>query len=130
MNPTKNDGGPANDRATTSDLTRFANGTASGQVSWWSVYEFITPMLTSQAKPWPMIGTPTWCALDDDDPAKMAAVIDAAQHWALQLETRQEALCDASREISAAADWSALAQRYRTHCEFYAARPWLKRVTS
>lgn len=98
----------------------------SRQVSWWSVHEFVTPLL-DRAGSCPVVGTPSWCALDDDDPRKLAALLDAAQHWALRLETGQEALGDASRQIAGALDWSALAARYRTHAEFYAARPWLRR---
>jgi hypothetical protein len=56
-----------------------------------------------------MAGTPAWCLLDDDDPAKVAALFDAAQHWALRIETSQQAKCAASREISTAAEWSAIA---------------------
>jgi hypothetical protein len=87
----------------------------SQQVSWWSVHEHVAPML-EQVQSWPTIGTPTWCQLPDDDPAKLAALLDAAQHWALRVETCQQARADASREISAAADWSAIAT------EIFAAR--------
>jgi hypothetical protein len=82
-----------------------------------------------------MAGTPAWCALGDTDPRKVAALFDAAQHWALRVETCQIAsirgLCDScpavSRDISAAEDWVAIAQYIKDHREFYAARPWLKR---
>lgn len=77
-----------------------------------------------------MAGTPAWCALDDGDPVKTAALLDAAQHWALRVETCQQAACDASREISAAEDWSAIAQHVQDRREFYAARPWLRRSAS
>jgi hypothetical protein len=77
-----------------------------------------------------MLGTPAWCALPDGDPAKIAALYDAAQHWALRLETCQQAECEASRAVSAAADWSATAREMLSRNEFYAQRPWLKRVSS
>jgi hypothetical protein len=131
--PAGNDGGPAARTGPTTtfcEVTRNPYATASQQVSWWAVHEFVGPGLALQALPWPIVGTPAWCALDDADPRKLAAVLDAAQHWALHLETGQQASGDASRELSGAVDWSALAQRYRTHREFYAARPWLKRATS
>jgi hypothetical protein len=102
--------------------------TASQQVSWLSVHAHVVPFLTA-AGSWPMVGTPQWCDLDDD-PVKMAALLDAAQHWALRLETCQQARCDASREISGALDWPALAREINARTDFYAARPWLKRVTS
>jgi hypothetical protein len=77
---------------------------------------------------WPMAGTPAWCELPDDDPAKLAAVLDAARHFALRVETCQVARCDAGRDIAAGADWSAIAHEIRDRAAFYAARPWLRRV--
>ena len=77
-----------------------------------------------------MAGTPAWCALDDTDPVKLAALLDAAQHWALRVETCQTAECEASHAISAAFDWATHGQRLKDHNEFYAQRPWLKRRTS
>lgn len=101
--------------------------TASKAVAWWTVHEFVTPLIDTVGD-FPMIGTPEWCALADDDPAKSAAIYDAAQHWALRLETCQEARCEASRAISAAVNWSQIAKEMKNIREFYAARPWLKRV--
>jgi hypothetical protein len=93
------------------------SGLPSRQVSWWDVHQYVTPLL-DQLGSWPMAGTPAWCDLHDADPVKLAALFDAAQHWALRLETCQraqeisgfEAHCQATRDISAAANWSALAQ--------------------
>jgi hypothetical protein len=102
---------------------------SSQQVNWSEVNLFVTPLL-EQAGSWPMAGTPAWCLLDDDDPVKWAALLDAAQHWALRVETCQRAACEASRDISAAADWSAVAREVQNHNEFYAQKPWLKRVAS
>jgi hypothetical protein len=84
----------------------------SAAVSWWSVHEWVTRHLESVAT-WPMAGTPQWGALPDDHPAKLAALLDAAQHHALRVETAQEARAQASQAISAAADWSALATEVR-----------------
>jgi Protein of unknown function (DUF2742) len=102
---------------------------SSQQVSWWSVREFVTPKL-ERVESWPMAGAPEWCALDGRDPAKWAALLDAAQHWALRVETCQQARCEASRDISAAADWSAVARETFVCNQFYAAKPWLKRIAS
>ena len=103
--------------------------TSSLQVSWWSVHEHVAPVL-AQVRSWPMVGTPAWCLLADDDPVKLAAVLDAAQHWALRIETCQQADADASSDISAAADWSRIANYIRAEREFYADHPWMKRVAS
>jgi hypothetical protein len=77
-----------------------------------------------------MAGTPEWCALDDNDPVKTAALFDAAQHFALRVETCQQAQCDASRAVSGAADWSAIAKEALVLRAFYEMRPWLKRVAA
>ena len=125
---------PDDDRAGSQHLTACAGNieskcVAAQQVRWWDVHQFVAFTL-AQAQPWPTVGTVEWCALADDDPRKLAALLDAAQHWALRLETCQQARCDASREISDALDWSALAREINQRTDFYAARPWLKRVVS
>lgn len=94
---------------------------ASRQVSWWSVHEKVSPLL-AQVGSWPMAGSPEWCELADADPVKLAALYDAAQHWALRLEMCQTALAEASRDISAATDWSAVARKIRQHREVYIPR--------
>ena len=96
-------------------------------MSWWSVHEHVSPVL-EQVGSYPMAGSPAWCALPDDDPRKLAALLDAAQHWALRLETCQQAQCEASRAISAAADWGNIGRQIQGHNLFYGEKPWLKRV--
>jgi hypothetical protein len=105
----------------------MGNPAPNQQVSWWDVHEYVTAVL-EHAGPYPMLGTPEWCALQDDDPRKVAALLDAAQHWALRLETCQQAECEASHAVSAGADWATVGRRIRDHREFYAQHPWLKRV--
>lgn len=80
----------------------------SRTVDWWAVHLYAEPTL-SEVGSWPLVGSLPWQALPTDDPAKLAAVLDAARHWALRVETAQDALAEASREISAAADWTELA---------------------
>ncbi|BBU23285.1 phiRv1 phage protein [Mycobacterium xenopi] len=84
----------------------------SRQVAWWSVHEFVVPIL-ERVGDWPMAGTPAWIALADDDPRKWCALLDAARHWALRVETCQAALAEASHDVSAAADWPAIARSIR-----------------
>ncbi len=100
---------------------------SSQQVNWWEVRTYIAPLLRRVGS-WPVAGSPAWCALDDDDEAKLAALLDAAQHHALRVETCQQAHCDASRAVGDAVDWSALAREINQRTDFYAARPWLKRA--
>ena len=71
-----------------------------------------------------MIGSPGWCELSDDDVRKLAAIYDAAQHWALRVETSQQAECEASQDISAAADWTAIANGLMAQRQWYAEHPW------
>jgi hypothetical protein len=101
----------------------------SSQVSWWATHEYVTPWL-EQVNSWPLVGTPAWCALENCDPLKKASILDAAQHWALRLETCQAQRCEAGRDVAGAANWSAIARDVRNRANFYAARPWLKRVAS
>lgn len=101
----------------------------SQQVSWWSVHEFVAAVL-NQVNGWPTAGTPAWCSLARDDPRKWAALLDGAQHWALRVETWQEAHAEASRAVSDAIDWPALSREINRRTDFYASRPWLRRAVS
>jgi Protein of unknown function (DUF2742) len=101
----------------------------SRQTSWSDVHLFVEPLL-AEVGDWPMAGSVEWSALPDDDPRKWAALLDAAQHWALRVETCQVAECEASQEISAAADWGQIGRQIRQNREFYAQRPWLRRAAS
>ncbi len=87
---------------------------SSQAVSWYSVHEYVEPCLTA-AGDWPMVGTPAWCSLDDDDPRKLAALFDAAQHWALRLETCQEQRAEASKAVAGAANWGFFGTAIRRH---------------
>lgn len=100
--------------------------TSSGQVSWWEVHEWVDQKLRKVGD-FPMAGTPAWVVLPDNDPRKWAAVLDFGQHHALRVETCQRADCQASHDVSAAADWSAIARYLADERAFYAAKPWLRR---
>ncbi|OBK74858.1 DUF2742 domain-containing protein [Mycobacterium sp. 1274761.0] len=89
------------------------------QVSWWSVHEYVAARLTDD---WPMVGTPAWCGLAENDPRKLAAILDAAQHWALRMETCQEAYVDAAREIRASQDWTPVIQSVYNRARYYIPR--------
>jgi Protein of unknown function (DUF2742) len=102
---------------------------SSQQVSWWDVHLFVEQLL-AEVGDWPMAGSVEWCALPDDSPAKWAALLDGARHFALRVETCQLSECEASHGISAAADWGHIGRQIRQHNEFYAEKPWLKRAAS
>jgi hypothetical protein len=103
--------------------------TESQAVSFWDVHLFAQKRIDTVVD-FPLIGSPAWCALPDMHPAKWAAVVDAAQHWALRLETNQAAMAEASRAVSAAVDWSAVSREVQQRRSFRAERPWLQRVDS
>jgi hypothetical protein len=84
---------------------------SSRQINWYdTVFTWIRPWLEAIGD-WPVIGRPAWSALADDDPRKWAAILDAAQAWALKQETEQVARCEASRDISQCEDWSEVSRR-------------------
>ena len=89
-------------------------GVPSQQVAWYEVHTYVAPILEAVGS-WPMAGTPEWCALPDSDPAKLAALLDASRHWSVHLDSLQEASAEASRDVSGAADWSAVATAIFSH---------------
>lgn len=82
----------------------------SRTVDWWAVQKFVEPLL-DEAGSWPLAGSLAWQQIPDDDPAKLAAVLDAGRHWALRIDTCQDALAQASQAISTAADWPLISRR-------------------
>lgn len=100
----------------------------SQSVAWWPVHTFVSALTKNFA--YPLLGTPAWCALADDDPAKLASVLDGGCHHALRLELNQEARAEAAKEIAASADWRAIAQELTELRSFRAANPWSKPVAS
>jgi hypothetical protein len=104
---------------------------ASRQVSWWDTHEYLDAYLAqANLGPIPAAGTPAWRELDDSDPRKLLALAVAGEHHILRTEVAQSAMADASRAVSAAADWGQVAREVRQRNEFYAERPYLRRVAS
>jgi Protein of unknown function (DUF2742) len=94
---------------------------ASREVSATAVYLHIAPFLV-EVGDWPACGTPAWTALPADSPAKTASLFYAALQWALAEDIRQDAEREASRAISASADWSGLADQIRARRAVYIPR--------
>lgn len=84
------------------------------QIDWFSVHEFVAPVL-ARTTSWPTPGTTAWQQLADDDPVKWCAVLDLGVQMALRLDTEQseknKAMAEAAQQIAGAADWSAVAHR-------------------
>ncbi|SBS77828.1 conserved hypothetical protein [uncultured Mycobacterium sp.] len=88
------------------DTTIGAGFPASRQRAWWPVHEFITALVhQANCGPIPAAGTPAWCELANGDPRKLLAVAVDGEHHVLRAEMAQEAMADASRAVSAAANW-------------------------
>jgi hypothetical protein len=91
---------------------------ASRQVAFFEAFMFAAERAAASgvnliADPLPLPGTPQWCGLPGDDPRKVCALLLGGCRDALRHETEQQARAEASRDISAAADWSAIARRIR-----------------
>ena len=104
-------------------------------MAWWPVLTFTAHRIGMQPETMPelrvpLLGTPAWCALNDSDPAKLAAVLDGGQLFALGLDTAQEAAAEASQAVSAAVDWRAVAQEWMQLQAFRTANPWARREAS
>lgn len=84
------------------------SGTASRAVAWEPVHRLVEPFL---GEPGLAPGTPPWSDLGDDDPRKWSAILWASVWWAVAEDARQADMAEASRAISAAADWPRIAQR-------------------
>jgi hypothetical protein len=78
----------------------------------------------------PALGSPAWCALPEEHPAKLSAVLNAAEAAAYAISADQAAEAEASRAVSASADWAAIARAVRRRDAFYADKPYLRRVVA
>jgi hypothetical protein len=127
--PAANGAPTTTERVDTANCSGIAAAVSSQQVAWWEVHQWVAEQL-ADVDDWPMAGSPAWFDLGDTDPRKVAALFDAAQHWALRIETCQQAQAEASRDTSAAANWSRIAQEIRSRSEFHALFPWMKRASA
>lgn len=102
---------------------RYSSSTTSQQVSWWETHEFIKSVLDqANSGPLPPAGTPAWCELSAGDPRKLLALAVAGEHHVLRVETVQAVRAQASRAISASADWSEVARGIRRRSSVYIPR--------
>ena len=113
--------------------SKLCNALHSSQVNWLTVHEFAAQWAAVHGidlieDDLPNPGTPRWCGLPDAH--KLAALLLRASKAVLHDETAQAARCEASHDVSAAEDWSAIAREIRNREEFRAARPWMTRKAS
>lgn len=81
--------------------------TASRQVNYLSVYEFVSPDL---GDPSLIPGTPRWCDLDATDPVKRQALLWPAVWWSLNEDVRQAQMAEASHDVAEAVDTQSIAR--------------------
>lgn len=105
---------------------------ASQQVAWWPVHEFLEGAVAQAncAGPLPWPGTPAWCVLSDNDPAKLLALAEFGEHHAMRVETSQAALAESSRDVSAAADWSQIAREVQQRQAAEGSGAYIRRLTA
>lgn len=76
------------------------------------LYRWTTPAMAAAAIP--IFGSAAWCALDDEDPAKVFAAVRAALAWWMEQERAlteaAAAQVQASHAISASLNWAATAR--------------------
>ncbi|WP_431840292.1 DUF2742 domain-containing protein [Gordonia hongkongensis] len=77
-------------------------------------------------------GSPEWQALDDDDPAKLAALITAGSRWVLeeeieQLARRREAHKAMALGLLETLPWAQLVRQIEQRDQFYKKHPDLMR---
>lgn len=78
----------------------------------------------------PLPGTPSWCALPDSDPAKMASLLAVARYWAFDAACRQEAKAEASEAIAGAAPWGRIGQELQQRRKVIADGAYIERRSS
>lgn len=101
------------------------------EVSWEPVHTFVGRLLAGRHTTI-IAGTPEWCELPDEDPAKLVALITAGSRWALEaeleeLDRRRNAAKHAAIEVATALDWTRVAKRIRDRDQFYRDNPDLRR---
>jgi len=103
-------------------------------VNWEAVRDFVY-RLPARPNTTIIAGSPEWCALDDDDPAKLAALITAGSRWVLeeeidQLARRRQAQKDMALGLLETLPWAQICKQIEQRDEFYRKNADLKRRAS
>lgn len=89
----------------------WAGAPPSQQRAWWPVHEFVEAVVRqANCGPIPAAGTPSWCALSDDDPCKMLSVAIDGEHHVLRVEIAQEHQAKAAKDVAISSDWTRIAR--------------------
>lgn len=84
---------------------------ASRTITWWPVHQVVSQMAEKHGfdivgDPLPYPGTLAWLQLPEEHPARVAALLRAADYAVLRLETEQVMRAEASKAIARSTDWS------------------------
>lgn len=85
------------------------NGAIGTRFDWWPVHLYVESKLSTTDRV-PPAGTLPWVELDDDDPAKRDAVLQAGVRWAVAEDARQEAMVQASHDVAETVDCQSIAR--------------------
>ncbi|MCF3939070.1 DUF2742 domain-containing protein [Gordonia tangerina] len=104
-------------------------------MSYPEVRNYVQRLVGEHGGPAPIAGSPTWCALSDDNPAKLLAVLHCGTRWVLEeamasIDERRLAEKAAAVEVSQAADWARVGSEIRRRDEWLRTHPWAKREVS
>lgn len=86
---------------------------ASRQVAWFETYEYVARLAAEHRVVLELsavAGTPQWCGLPDGDARKLMALLVGGVREALANDARQAAMAEASRSVSASANWRTVGQ--------------------
>lgn len=110
----------------------LVGGVDSNEIDFLPVHQRLAPLLDRAVLlgEIPVLGSPAWVDIPDDDRRWRDSVVVAGYRWAMAEWLRQDAENQASKELSGSADWSAVAARMRQHAEYLAANPWARRHTA
>lgn len=95
-------------------MRRAGGELVNRQIAWYETLLFAQRFAAGQGvdlDPLLLAGTPQWCRLADDDPAKLAALVAGGVREALRNDTRQAATAESSREIAQMFPWAELGRR-------------------
>lgn len=86
---------------------------ASRQVNWYETFCYAERLAANHGvdilEHHLVAGSPRWCEMPDDDARKLMALVLGGIREALGHDANQTSLVDASRAVSAAEDWPAIA---------------------
>lgn len=104
----------------------------SREVSFIAVHDRLSPILTTAHSLGgvPVLGSPAWVDLAEDDIRWRHSVVVSGYQWALRRWLEQDAETAASKEVSQQQDWSAHARYVRDRKQYFEANPWAKRVSA